>query len=375
MIVAIFVSLLAVLFAYMARYHSGNHWLKLSMLILTVFLSISYNWGSDVSAYQNLFYIYNGGIGDISAFDVSTGGAIADKGEYGWIILNKLCVGVGFWGMRILLFCFENYVIYRLIKHYVSRDYYWMAIFFFTFNNSFMVLGSSMMRQYLAMCIVALGLDIAIQIIKHNKSRRFLLWGSLFYFMLVIAASYFHRSALLALPAIMVFYLRFNFSTRNIILLIFFAVVWFAFGYSLMLAPMEGLMAGYFDSYSGYVSTMGTIGFGVAFQVLMYIFVLSNYKSLTREQRILSTYAAISILLLPYVVVYEFVTRVVLYFSLLSIVVFPIFFKSVEKKNLKILIIPLILIMLFGYWSFFHNEIWRRTYYNYTTIFSIVGWQ
>ena len=373
MIEAIAVSLIAVLFAFMARNNKGDIWLKLSMFTLTVFLSIGYNWGSDVSSYNEFFNIINSYGG--SLFDYSVGGAFYEKGEYGWVILNRLCSGIGFWGLRIVLFCFENFVIYRLIKHYVSKDYYWMAVFFYTFNNSLMVLGSSMMRQFLAMCIIALAMDYLIQYRASHQEKKVNLWSSFVYVIAVMFASLFHRSALFALPAFMIVYFNYNFTRKSILPLILIALVWFSFGYLVVLSSTSALMTDYFESYSGeYETISGSIGVGVIFNLLLYILIYSRFDHLTKEQKFVCVFSSISVMIMPFVTVYEYVTRIALYFSLFSIVVYPIFFKSVAKNDLKYLIIPLIILTLYGYWGFFHNPLWAKAY-QYTTIFSVGGWQ
>ena len=373
MVEAVIVSLLAVLFAYMARLNRNDTGLKLSLFILTVFLSISYNWGSDVSSYNQIFDAINGSGGTV--YDYSVGGAITEKGEYGWVILNRLCSGLGFWGLRMLLFSFEGFVIFRLIKHYVSRDYYWMAIFFFTFNNTLMVLGSSMMRQYFAMCIVALAMDFLIQTVIRNKNKKSLLFGILGYVCAVFFASFFHRSALLVSPAFLIIFLKYDFSRRGLIYFGVFVAVWFTFGYTLLLSSASKILTDFFDSYSSdYEEIKGGFGIGVIFNLLVYLLMFTRFVFFTREQKLVCTYASISVMIMPFVTVYEFISRFSLYFSLFSIVAYPIFFKSVSRNSLRLLLIPLIVLTLYGYWSFFHNPLWQRAYY-YKTIFSIGGWQ
>jgi hypothetical protein len=238
-----------------------------------------------------------------------------------------------------------------------------------------MVLGSSMMRQYLAMCIAALALDVLIQnISKRNNIMRtvisILLYAGLIYF-----ASLFHRSALFVLPTCLLVFFRFDFSRRSFLMILLIAVIWFTFGYTLLLSAMSGLMSDLFDAYSVYGSIGGSIGIGVAFYVLLYVSIFSQFNKFSNEQKIICSYASVSILILPFVSVYEYITRLALYFSLFSIVAYPIFFKSVSKNGLRLLIIPLILIVLYGYWGFFHDRVWGEAYYHYTTIFSVGGWR
>lgn len=372
MVESIIVSLVAVLFAYMARFRRGELWLKLSITILTIFLSIGYNWGNDVVSYEAMFHAAKDY--GASLFDFSGGGSIVEKGEFGWIVLNRLCQPIGFWGMRILLFCFEGFVIYRLIKHYVSPDYYWMAVFFFTFNNTLMVLGSSMMRQYLAMCIVALAMDVSIQAIIKRKGKSSLIKVSLFYIAAVFFASLFHRSAFMVLPTVFLFWFDLHFSRNSIIGLLVFAVLWYSFAYSLFISPLENLLTDYFDAYSVY-GDKGSLGIGVIFYLFMYIMIISRSEYYTRDKRIVCAFACFSVFILPFVAITEFVTRISLYFSLFSIVAYPTFFKSVSRSYLFFLFFPLAFIVLYSYWGFFHGNVWSEAYYHYTTIFSVGGWR
>ena len=237
-----------------------------------------------------------------------------------------------------------------------------------------MVLGSSMMRQYLAMCIVALAMDHLIQTVSKGEGRKTFYLSIAFYVLAAFFASLFHRSALFTLPAFILAFFDFKFSKRSFIILLFFAIIWFAFGYTLLLSPLSQLMTDQFDAYNAYEEIEGNIGFGALFYLLLYIIIFSHFNLFTKEQRLVCAFASLSVAVLPFVTVYEFVSRLALYFSMFSIVVYPIFFKAVSRNNWKLLLIPLILLTLYGYWGFFHNPLWAKAY-QYTTIFSVGGWQ
>lgn len=138
----------------------------LAFVLLTAFLSLGYYWGNDVAKYEERFEYYSNS--GIALFDFSQYGFIALK-EFGFVFINLLCKPIGFWGMRAVLFILENAILYYFIVKHVDRKWYWLAVFIYVFNPNFWVLSSSMMRQWLAICIVVLATDF----LSRNKENCF----------------------------------------------------------------------------------------------------------------------------------------------------------------------------------------------------------
>ena len=62
--------------------------------------------------------------------------------EIGWTFLCWIFQPIGFFGMIIVLTIFEYIVIYRLIKKYIPKDWYWFSVLIFTLNtNNMLVFG------------------------------------------------------------------------------------------------------------------------------------------------------------------------------------------------------------------------------------------
>src|SRR5690606_31529927 len=126
--------------------------LEVAFILLTIFMSIRFNFGNDYSSYLDLFIE----IGRYKNLDfVQT--------EIGWTFLNWIFQPIGFFGMIIVLTSFQYAIIYRLIKNYVPKDWYWFSVLIFTLNTGYMLVFGSMMRQFLAICIFVLAVDFIIK--------------------------------------------------------------------------------------------------------------------------------------------------------------------------------------------------------------------
>ena len=161
MINAFITALFAVFLAYLSRREKNHsYFLLLAFVLLTSFLSLGYYWGNDVPTYEEWFEsIANSGVPwwDFSSYNTFY------LHDYGFALFYLICKPLGFWGMRAVAFIIENAIIYRFIVKHVDRQYYWLAVFVYVFNPFFWALGSSMMRQWMAMCIVLYGADFLLE--------------------------------------------------------------------------------------------------------------------------------------------------------------------------------------------------------------------
>lgn len=364
MIEATIVSILAICFALIAKRKEG--WLIVSFILITLFLSLGYNWGNDVESYYQMFILskeYS-----TSLFDFSYAQKLTDKGEYGWPFLNNLFQPLGFCGLRLFLFSFQNFLIYWNVKHYVSKDFYWLALFVYTFNVNLMVLSSSMMRQSFTMAIVLLAFDLLIFFVR--KAKRIL--GVVIYLSIVYCASLFHRSALFSLPLGFLCFLRFNFKLKHLLWYFLFAAIWFLVGYRLFTGTMMSLLSADFENYSVYEEG-GKVGIGVVFNIMLYIFMFSCFNIFTKEQKLIAIFSCLSVLILPFIEISEFISRLAIYFVQFSILSIPIFMKN-SPRLYKLLLFPYFVITLYGFSTFWYSRIWHNDYFYYTTIFSVGGW-
>lgn len=369
MIEAISISLLATLFAYLARYDKYSQGLKWSFVLITSFLSLSYNWGNDVKSYMESFHYINSF--DINILNVSSLSIRGDK-EYGWIILNFLCKPIGFFGFRIILFIFENWVIYKLIKENVQKNWYWLAVFIYTFNTSFMILGSSMMRQWLAICIVAL----AVLVLQKRKK----LISTIISFLLILLAYTFHKSAIICIPIIFLSFFKYNLNRKCFLAIILFFILWEIFSSKFLSNLFINLLQNDFSDYKYYEqgssSNNGT-GFFALLNQVFYFLILASVSKVDGNKRIFIILTFLSLLFVPLLELSNMASRISYYFSVFSIAALPLFFQSnsLKKGYKQIILIIFILLTFYNYASFFNYKVWQDSYSRYYTILSAPNWE
>lgn len=357
MIVYYSVSLVSILFAFLARYRSGNGLLALSFIIITVFLSLGYEWGNDVAAYENYFHIYN----DSSAglFDFKSYEDLNQKSEFGWVLINQICSSIGFYWMRAILFCLENYIIYRFVARHVPRKWFWLALFVYTINPNFMALSSSMMRQWLAMCLVVLGFEFL------NKKR----WPV--YVLLLLLASTIHRSSLICLLCLTIPYMRFNNTKRFMVVLIpLFAVYFFLSSF------LVDYVVGWLnteDIYTNYTSSFYSsgVGFLSKIRLVIYLFMFPFVEQVNKEERKYLVVLLFYGLMLPLYNYSGLASRLGYYFTLFTICAYPIFLGSARMSGtVKAAYITIVsIVILYSNIIFFANPLWFAHYGNYVTLF------
>lgn len=355
MVEAYIVSIIAILLAYRARFERYQKALPWAFVIITIFLSLGYMWGNDVPTYELWFWNFT----EYKPFDFDSIVILSDKSEYGYVLINQLCKPIGFWGMRAVLFAFENYVIYQLVKRTVPREYYWLALFVYTFNPYFMILSSSMMRQWLAMCIVILGF-------LYLEKRRWIL-----YIALVLLASTIHRSSIICLPLVVLPYITYKFKKSHLILIIPALAAYYVFSGYVVQYVVGWLMTE--DMYTNYTDSMYSSGVGIMaiLHLLIYVFMFANISQIDKEKRI---YIAVLIcfgLILPLYNFSGLASRLGFYFTVFTICAYPLFFKQsqLDKSYKTALIIAVIVVILYSNILFYADPVWLYHFGKYTTLF------
>ena len=242
MFVVFFISVISIFFAYTAKL-KNRYGLEIAFLNIILFLALRYNFGSDYPAYHELFNVINESGVDI--WDLQALSDLSNKGEVGWILLNRLFAPLGFFGLIAFLAIFENIILYRFIKKYIPTDYYWIPIVLLTCNSSLILIGAcSMLRQWLA----AILFIWASQYIIERKPWK--------YFLLVFIAISIHTTAMVLLPLYLLTYIKpiKTFSWKQISIM---AILYFAWSYympSVFEANIGQLLDNEkFDSYSTYL--------------------------------------------------------------------------------------------------------------------------
>lgn len=359
MFATIIISLIAILFAFLARFKKFSYGLEIAFIILTIFVAIRYNWGNDYSGYLESFKY----VGSFSSFDPNILGT-----EPGWNFLYYISQPIGFFGFTIILTIFEYFVIYRLIKKFVPVEWYWFSIFIFTFNTSYLLVTSSMMRQFLAMCIFIIAIEYII------KKR----W--IISILLILLASTFHTSALILLPFSFFGYLNISLTKSRpyiwfgVYLLLYFIAVELLGDYFNLLLRLEQ-----FEKYEVYLNDdkggFGT-GLGLIYNMILYFVLLLHQKYQSTNMKIIYILFAISVFFYLFADIAPLTGRLGYYFSIFSIVCYPLLFYVMKNKLLKnLLLVGIIVVTLKGFIDFFDpSGIWFKAFYTYQTIFSASNW-
>lgn len=342
MIEAIIISMLAVFLAWLNGSSRFKYGLECAFILVTAFLCIGYEWGNDVPTYEAWFE-------DFSSTSLSYSLIMGYTGrvEPGWIILNSICGGIGFYGMRAVLFVFENFVIYRLIKSKVPTSYYWLAMFIYCFNPYFMVLGSSMMRQWLAMCIVV----VAVWLLSNNK---FLLSLSMLFFAFTI-----HRSSIISLPIIAVYYLNKKGWLNNINFKSLFWIIPLYLIYVFSFSDLFGgliynMLEGELSSYTGYTDRSTTHLFGPSNLILMvlYVYMLLCMRKEDINYRLYYLVLCLYLFTIPFQLFSDLASRMSLYFTIFSIMAIPLFLSKSDISNAKKNVIAIYIVLFYFYQTY-----------------------
>ncbi|MDM8337652.1 EpsG family protein [Mediterranea massiliensis] len=362
MIITIIIGLFSVFIAYLAKYHNFKYGLEVAFLVLTFFMSIRYEWGSDYPSYLSIFYRINE-----NNIVIWGNNSILDGSELGWTLLNFLFYPFGFFGLVIFLTCLENFLIYSTIRRYVVRKWYWLAVFIYVFTSAFMLTGCSMMRQFLVMALFL----YSIRYLFEKKILRFI--GMIFLCMTV------HATAIIIIPFLLLSFvlskssgIKFCLLFCGTVLFVFLFFKMFVVKYADYLLLFGGAK---YEKYLGNESEGINSGLGLLFNFLMIVILSYKVRDLNKYYRNIMCLYSVYILFYPLYTIIPLTARLGYYFSFLSIVVFPCLLNKVKFD-----IVLLVFIILFMFYTvvsflgFFASPIWHDSMYEYKTIFSAPYW-
>lgn len=365
MFIVIFVSLLAVIFAFVGR--NDKKLLLCSFIILTVFWALRYNWGNDYMQYLDHFKTikaYHVGLLDFDGYD-----QLFVKNEYLWYIINNMFGNVGFFGLIIVLSIIENLIIYKFVLKFVPPKWYWLSVFIYCFNIEFYLIGASMMRQWLAICLF-------IYSIKYLIDKKIIP-----YIIISAIALFVHSSALIMLLCVPFAYLRnVRISNKYFVFLLVFLLAWY-FMAPIYLRDYADLFFVLNDqgAYSTYEMTNSNDAGLSVFGIISNYFIpligfLMLYFNGGSKGRVLASVFILQLVFVPLGSVIPIFARFTIYFSSMEIVVWPLAIYEMSKTKYSVLGFSVLGILLLlnirGYIGFFSDPIWEKDYSTYTTILS-----
>ena len=358
----IFMGLLATLLA--SSYKRNKYALELAFLILTIFLAIRYEFGQDYDAYLQYFDLSNRGSLQ-EAIDSS-------RFEAGWTVLYRFFQPIGFFGMVIILTFLENFIIYRFVKKYVQPRWYWLSVFSYIFTASICLTGMSMMRQFLAMLICMVAIDLAL------KKKKYVVFS----LTLVLLATQFHTSAAICFPFCLIGFLKdirlSNGSAIFIGLCLIIGGYFLAdfFGSYLQLLVRDNAFERYEvtldDQYSRKYGISNIVDYFILFTILL----MQKYQD--KNLRFLFCYFIIYMLIDAFKPVAPLIGRLSLYFFIWFPVCWSASISSLNNRNNRLIVGVLavfILFRIYGLISFVTSPGWGNSFLEYKTIFSAPMWQ
>lgn len=349
--------------------------LNCAFLVITTFLAIRYKWGNDYVAYLEMYQDFN--TANFDLFDIEKSGALRGGKEYGWVILNRLfgTLHLGFFGMVIALTIFENWVIRRMIVKFVEPSYYWIAIAFYVFTTWFLV-DASMMRQYLCVCLYMLVVELMVD----KKVRWYLLWAV----GIIMLGTTFHLSTLITLATLPAFYIHFKNNYKSYFLMIGIGIIlflWNTYGLQFIGSTLlqfmiadEGVRS--YAVYAGEQGEVANSGLGIIFsyiKLVILLFILPKIIDKDKQTIVLLVIASYFIAAIGAVI--PIAGRMVLFFTMWEIILWPLLFKfAIRHPWLYIIILGQVVIMYKELINFFYDPIWHEQIIEYHTIFSVQKW-
>ena len=352
MYTVIIVNVSAVYLAYLAKYQKFGNGLKASFFLIFVFLAFRYDYGNDYQSYLSGFLEINL-YEEINLFDGSL------YFEPGWVIINKIFEPLGFFWLIAVLAAFNCFVFYHFIAKYVPIKYYWLAVFLYVFNPSFMLIHSSAMRQSVAVSLFLLGLGY----LKERKPLNFCF--------LILLASFFHTSALILLPIYFINFINWRINRISMITILSVFVILFFIGAQIQPIINE-FISQYFEKYGRYdgEARIGT-GIGIVVSLLFLGSLLYYEKFQSEDQRSLFKIGILSFMIIPLSLIIDLITRIGLYFEPVVIAVYPLILFRMKEVLVKSAFVLLIIIYnLFIFYVFFTSDVFGEYFANYKTIFS-----
>lgn len=348
----VLVGISAVFFAYLAKFENTKNGLKISFSLIFLFLALRYDFGNDYPHYREMF-------NDLNAFGLQKYLELQLK-EEGWAYLSFLFLPVGFFGFVAFLALFNCLVYYNFIKKYVPTNFYWLAVFIYVFDPYLMLIQASAMRQSLAISLVILSFDFI-------KTKRYLPFS-----LLILAASFFHASSLIALVLIplRIFSWKINFKFGIIFSLFFIAL--FSAGH-LIESSATNLLQSYFNRYEHHLENDIVldkgIGVGIGLQFILLLITLYFARFQKEDSTLLFKMYLISFLFIPLSLYLWLIDRVGYYFTIFSIVVIPLIAANKSNKliakTVPFIVVPL---TLYNFFIFFQSEIWIDNFGTYNTV-------
>lgn len=360
-------SIIAIFCALLNSMGIWKHGLLSGFIITTGLLALHYDYGNDYMVYFDWFIesLYTPLPNSIDAF-------LEISRDPGWDLLNiifgRFFGENGFFIMVAILSIIESICFYTFIKKYVPTNWYWFAMAMYTLNNHFFILTFSMMRQSLVMALLLLCF-IWIQ------DKKIILPLTV-----ILLLSTVHNSVLLCLPLVFLSLLPFkNQKIWAIALLILLFVFLIA---SSILEPILARFAGLTEAFARYVETYTdnsemTFGLGYLLRLLPFGYLLYGLytNQFSKEDMPILLIWSLSIILMPFGTIIPIFGRLLFYFELAGLAVFPKIITISKVIPIRcILALSILLLLVVALYESFYKQtsVYYDHYLNFHTIFKVI---
>lgn len=322
--------------------------LKLSMIILFLFLGLRYNFGNDYASYYNAFYGNN--------VTVLVGSGI----EYGYALLSSVFQPLGFFSLVFFTSLIFIVSLYLTIRRYVSPKFYWLMIFGIISNPDLIFFGASAIRQTLALSIIFFSLPFL-------QKRKLILFAAF-----VLLASLFHKSALIFLIILPLLYVNLN-STRNIILIALISIGIMTIFKGNFRQFVDIILVDnfskYADRYMESEEVIGGAGFGIIIRLIWFCFFLWGLK--VEHSKLKSIFIVLSIFCVVIYTMRDFVSlqRLTLYLGYFVSMSLIYILRFLKRRNELLFYCLLTLILVWNVNMAISFASQTDSYFNYHTIF------
>ena len=354
----IILGILSMFFAWLEGHGLFKHGLKVSFGLIFIFSALRYDYGNDYNSYLTYFDKINAN-GEIGYFNPTYFDSDFAGIEVGWVFLNRVFSSLGFFALVGAMSLFNCIIYYRFIKKYVPLTYYWLAIFIYTFSPFIMLIQLSAMRQSIAISLFILSIDYLI-----NKKI-------IYFYIITFIAICFHSSALILLPLYFIRPPNMKLSNYQILTVIFtFFLVYFSISFlTIDIANISNLL---FSRYSVYLETQNIgIGFTIIFSIFLMVIILKQLNKQNYELKQIYILTLIGIFLIPLSGIFAMSGRLLFYFQVFSIAVYPSIINYLKNKSYKLLFLCVIIFStLYIFNIFLKRENFGNHYQTYQTIFT-----
>ena len=146
-------NIIIIFLGYLSKSRKLSYLYELSFIMIFMITAFRFDFGTDYLNYYHMFYQISSSsnlIDLIYTFNL----------EYGWLLLNYLFKELGFFTLIVFISGYLTFVYYYLIKRYVHRHYYWLALFIYLFYSDIMLIQLSALRQAISISLFMISIHI-----------------------------------------------------------------------------------------------------------------------------------------------------------------------------------------------------------------------